>query len=102
MLLYPPGIQVRITQQIPRRIDTYTITITGTVLRHERQITGSWFARNPLNRLWLDRLILEKSDGEISILNLDAYSAVEILTGETKSDEPPLIEPSQDATANLT
>ena len=107
--LYPPGTLVRVTQQIPRRIDTYTTTIIGAVLQQERQISGSWFAHNKRNRLWLDRLILKKSDGEITILNLDAYSAVEVLAPGSaggsvgvKPGEAPLIEPAQDVTANLT
>ena len=98
-MYYRPGTQVRVTQQIPRRIDTYTITITGTVLRHERQFTGSWFAHNKLNRFWLDRLIVEKDDGEITVLNLDACSAVE---GMGVEGDAPLVEPAEDVTANLT
>jgi len=106
-MIYPPGTQVRVTQQIPRRTDTYTTTVTGTVVQQERQISGSWFARNKLNRVWLDRLILRKTDGEITILILDAYSAVEVITSAPGSaggsiGEAPLIEPAQDVTANLT
>ena len=72
--LYQPGTLVRVTEQIPRRLDTYTTEITGKVIRQERQNSGSWFARNKSNRVWLDRLIIEKADGEISILNLDEYT----------------------------
>jgi hypothetical protein len=100
---YQPGTVLRITQQIPRRTDTYTTSVTGKVIRHERQNSGSWFARNKRNRVWLDRLILQKSDGEVSILNLDEYTVVEVLEGPagTKS-EAPLVLPSQDATASIT
>ncbi len=102
-LLYQPGTMVRVTQQIPRRTDTYTATVTGKVLRQERQNSGSWYARNPRNKLWLDRLILEKADGEITILNLDEYTVVEVLEGaEGTKSESPLIEPAQDAAANVT
>ncbi len=101
--LYVPGTVVRITQQIPRRTDTYTITVTGTVVRHERQSSGSWFARNKRNKVWLDRLILKKQDGEITILNLDEYTVVEILQGPNpESAESPLVEPNQDASASIT
>ena len=101
-LLYQPGTMVRITQQIPRRLDTYTMEITGKVIRQERQYSGSWFARNKRDRVWLDRLIVQKSDGEISILNLDEYTVVEVLQGAegTKSDSP-MVEPAQDMTANI-
>jgi hypothetical protein len=102
-LMYQPGTVVRITQQIPRRIDTYVTEVTGAVVRHERQNSGSWFARNKRNKVWLDRLILQKADGEISILNLDEYTVVEVLQGApgTRSDAP-LIVPAEDPTASIT
>jgi hypothetical protein len=101
--MYQPGTVVRVTQQIPRRLDTYTMTITGKVIRQERQYSGSWFARNKNGRVWLDRLLIQKDDGEITILNLDEYTVVEVLQGpEAVSSESPLVTPSQDPTANLT
>lgn len=102
-LIYPAGAMVRVTQQIPRRLDVYTTSVTGKVIRHERQYSGSWFARNKANRVWLDRLIVQKPDGEISILNMDEYTVVEVLQGaEAVKGESPLVEPSQDPTANIT
>ena len=102
-VMYQPGTVVRVIQQIPRRLDTYTSTITGTVVRQERQISGSWFARNKRDKVWLDRLILKKADGEITILNLDEYTNVEVLSGAAGTGgESPLIEASQDMTANIT
>jgi hypothetical protein len=102
-VVYEPGTLVRITQQIPRRLDTYTTTITGKVIRQERQPSGSWFARNKRNLVWLDRLIVQKPDGEITILNLDEYTVVEILQGPPAIKcEAPLILPTQDPTANIT
>jgi hypothetical protein len=100
---YHPGSVVRVTQQIPRRLDTVTATVTGTVVRQERQPTGSWFARNKDNKVWLDRLVIRKDDGEISILNLDEYTYIEVLSGPAGlSQDSPLVEPSQDASAGLT
>ncbi len=102
-VIYQPGTMVRITQQIPRRTDTVTACITGRVIRQERQYSGSWYARNKRDRVWLDRLIMLKSDGEITILNLDEYTVVEILEGpKAERSESPMIEPAQDPTANLT
>jgi hypothetical protein len=100
---YAPGSVVRITQQIPRRIDTVTISITGTVVRQERQPSGSWYARNKDNRVWLDRLVVRKDDGEITILNLDEYTVVEVVRGpEGVRAESPLVMPARDASAGLT
>ena len=101
--LYAPGTLVKITQQIPRRTDTYTTTVTGTVVRHERQSSGSWFARNKRNKVWLDRLIIKKQDGEITILNLDEYTVVEILSGTPgTAAESPMVIPAQDASSSTT
>jgi len=102
-VVYQPGTVVRVMQQIPRRLDTYTTTVTGTVIRQERQNSGSWFARNKRGRVWLDRLIIQKADGEITILNLDEYTVVEVLSGPAGvKAESPLVVPADDATANLT
>ncbi|MEI8197633.1 MAG: hypothetical protein WCI73_17195 [Phycisphaerae bacterium] len=79
--VYAAGSRVRVTQQIPMRDQTFTTVIEGIALRQERQGSGSWFARNKREKFWLDRLVVQKDDGEISILNLDEYSRVEVLSG---------------------
>ena len=102
-LVYAPGSVVRVTQQIARRTQSTAIAVTGRVLRQERQESGSWFARNKGQRLWLDRLIIEKDDGEQLVLNLDDYTHIELLQGPPPQDgQTPLIEPAQDRTGSLT
>jgi hypothetical protein len=102
-MLYQPGTVVRVTQQIPRRLDTVTIATEGTVVRQERQRSGSWFARNKRSKVWLDRLILQKPDGELSVLNLDEYSVVEVVQGpEGLRAASPLTNPSDDPAASVT
>ena len=101
--VYQPGALLRVTQQIPRRTDACTTCVTGTVVRQERQNSGSWFAGNKGGKIWLDRLILEKSDGEITVLNLDEYTAVEVLQGPPGAPgEAPLVQPAQDRASSLT
>ncbi len=102
-LVYAPGSIVRVTEQISRRTQSHAIAVTGRVLRQERQESGSWFARNKGHRLWLDRLIIEKDDGEQLVLNLDDYTHIELLHGPRPKDGPtPMIEPAQDRTGSLT
>ena len=102
-LVYAPGTVVRVTQQIPQSNDTMTILVEGKVVRQERQGSGSWFARNKKNKVWLDRLIIEKTDGEVSVLNLDEYSHVEVVSGAAgTSAASPLVLPSEDASASVT
>jgi hypothetical protein len=75
----PPGTRVKVTQQIAARDHTWTSDVVGTVLGYEQKQTGSWYAHSKNDKLWLDRLMLRKDDGELITLNLDDYSHVEVL-----------------------
>ncbi len=102
-LLFAPGSKVRVTQQIPQRDDVYTTVVEGIVVRQERQGSGSWYTGNPRGKVWLDRLMIQKADGEISVLNLDEYSRVEVLEGDAAvAGKAPLVTPNQDPAASIT
>ena len=73
------GSNVKIVQQIAARDYTWTTEVLGTVMAFEQKKTGSWYVHSKDKRLWLDRVTLKKADGEISVLNLDQYSRIEIL-----------------------
>lgn len=77
-----PGVRVKVTQQIAARNYTLTSDVTGTVVEYEQKQTGSWYAHSKNDKLWLDRLLIRKADGELTTLNLDDYSHVEILADE--------------------
>ncbi len=72
-----PGARVIVIQQIPQRDDVWTNRVEGEILRVEQKKTGSWFAHSRDDKLWLDRLVLRKDDGEVVVVNLDGYSHVE-------------------------
>lgn len=74
-----PGMKVKVTQQITAREYAWPTTITGTIISFNQSKTGSWYAHSKDHKLWLDRLTLQKEDGEISVLNLDQYSRIEAL-----------------------
>ncbi len=74
---FSPGQKVVVTQQIPQRDEVWTTRVVGEVVRYEQKKTGSWFAHAKDDKLWLDRLVLKKEDGEIIVCNLDAYTRVE-------------------------
>lgn len=78
-LTLAPGTRVRITQQIAARHYAFLAPVEGIVIEARRRPTGSWFAHGEADRLWLDRIVLQKSDGEVSTLNLDEHSRVEIM-----------------------
>jgi hypothetical protein len=74
-----PGAKVRVTQQIAARGRTWTSAVEGTVLNYQQKQTGSWFAHAKNDKLWLDRLTLRKTDGELIKLNLDEYSHIDLI-----------------------
>ena len=76
-----PGAKVAVTQQFAHRMPekAWTNKVVGTVLEYVQKPTGSWFAHSKNDKLWLDRLKLQKDDGELMTLNLDEYSHVEIV-----------------------
>ena len=76
---FKPGMRVSVTQQIPQRDETWTVKVEGEVVRTEMKKTGSWFAHSKDDRLWLDRLVIRKDDGEIIMLNLDQYTHVDMI-----------------------
>ena len=83
-----PGARVEVIQQIPHRDRTWTNSVRGTILNYQQRQTGSWFAHSKDDKLWLDRLQIQKEDGEVTILNLDEYSQVNVLAPATGGGEP--------------
>lgn len=76
--LLRPGARVKITQQIGARDYSWTSEVRGTVVSFEQKQTGSWFAHSKDDKLWLDRLTLRKDDGELTTLNLDEFTNVQV------------------------
>ncbi len=76
---YQPGQRVAITQQVPRQAGVWTERVEGVVERAEQKKTGSWYAHSKDDKLWLDRLVIRKDDGEIIVANLDEFTRIEVL-----------------------
>jgi hypothetical protein len=83
-----PGMKVKITQQLAARDYSWSTIVRGTVVEFSQKQTGSWYAHSKNDKLWLDRLTLRKDDGEISTLNLDDYSLIEIESSAPSSTPP--------------
>lgn len=75
-----PGTRVRITQTIVGRAGVWTTEVEGEVVSAKPEPTGSWFAHGKNDRLWLPRIRLKKPDGELTTVNLDPRSVVEVLS----------------------
>ncbi|MCZ6834363.1 MAG: hypothetical protein O7G85_01180 [Planctomycetota bacterium] len=88
--LYQPGRRVKIIQQVPRQEGAWSQSVEGVITRYQQAKTGSWFAHAKDDKLWLDRLELRLDDGELTTLNLDQYTRIEIL-------DPPDVEDASDS-----
>jgi hypothetical protein len=82
-----PGARVKVTQQIAARDYAWSSDVSGIVVDFQQKQTGSWFAHSKNDKLWLDRLVLRKVDGELTTLNLDEFSRVEIEKDSTPAGE---------------
>ncbi len=76
---FKAGQRVAVTQQIPRKAEVWTERVEGLVVRTEQAKTGSWYAHAKDDKLWLDRLVIQKDDGEVVTCNLDQYTHVEVV-----------------------
>ena len=74
-----PGMRVRISQRISTRDGVWTTEVEGKVVWFEPRPTGSWFAHGKNDRLWLQRLRIERDDRELIDLTLDRGSTVTVL-----------------------
>lgn len=92
-----PGQRVTVTQQVQHK--GWSVSVTGVVEAIEQRKTGSWFAHAKDDRLWLDRLVLLKDDGEVVVCNLDRYSRVDLVGEAMAADAGP---PTGDLSAGAT
>ena len=95
-----PGARVRVIQQIAARAYSWGTEHVGTVVKYEQKQTGSWYAHSRGDKLWLDRLVLKKDDGEVFTFNLDEYTHLDVLA-DAPEETPPELEDEQNE-ANLT
>jgi hypothetical protein len=73
-----PGARVWVTQQIAARHYAMTSEVRGTIVEFQQKPTGSWYAHSKDDKLWLDRLLIRKDDGELTTLNLDSFTRIQM------------------------
>jgi hypothetical protein len=79
-----PSRTVRVVQAVTMREGSWKTRIEGRVLSCMSEPTGSWYAHGKGDRLWLQRLRIQKVDGEIVDLILAENSIVTILPDENR------------------
>lgn len=80
-----PSQLVRVVQTIATRDEAWRTEVRGRVVSISRDATGSWFAHGKSGRLWLDRLRVQKADGEVMDLALDETSMVEVIKEDARA-----------------
>ena len=95
-----PGARVRVVQQIAARDYAWGTEHVGEVVKYEQKQTGSWYAHSRGDKLWLDRLVVRKADGEVFVFNLDEYTHLDLLA-EAPAEVPPHLRDAQNE-ADLT
>ncbi len=81
------GMRVRVSQQISQQGKTWVTNLEGTIVQFGQSKTGSWFAHSKDDRFWLDRLEIQKDDGERTVCNLDQFSRIELLAAAPLSTD---------------
>jgi hypothetical protein len=77
-----PGQRIRVRQTIDRRAGDWQTVVEGVVEAVEVGQTGSWYAHAKDDKFWLRRIRMVKDDGEVSVLNVDIATEVEVLGAE--------------------
>ncbi|MEK6676242.1 MAG: hypothetical protein AABZ47_11395 [Planctomycetota bacterium] len=81
---FPPGTPVCVLQKVDMSTHPIEAETIGTVESWEDKPTGSWFAHGKNDRLWLKRLTLRKSDGELTMLSIDNSTTIARLEATSK------------------
>ena len=68
---FPAGTPVCVRQVTSMGSENFEVEVVGVVEAWEDLPTGSWHADGKDSKLWLRRLRLRKSDGEISLIVVD-------------------------------
>lgn len=77
------GDRIRVSERVVGYDQTWLTHVEGEVVSCEPETTGSWFAQAKHNKLWLLRIRLRKDDGEITALNVDQNTEIQILSRTT-------------------
>ncbi len=76
-----PGQRVCVRQTIDRRAGDWRGSVEGVVQSVDLEKTASWYAHSKDGQYWLVRLRLQKDDGEVTLLNVDSRTEIELLDG---------------------
>ena len=71
------GTNVRVTQCVELAPASLRLTVTGKLYARERLATSSAFAGQDAGHFWVERIYIEKADGERSGILIDQNTVIE-------------------------
>ena len=74
-----PSKRIRVTQTITGRDRTWETQTEGVVVSASPRPTGSWFAHGKNDKLWLNRVRIQRDDGELVDLIINGNTKIEFL-----------------------
>jgi hypothetical protein len=81
------GQRIRVLQTIDRRERDWTTAVEGVVRDVNVQPSVSWYTHGKAGRVWSRRVLLEKPDGEQTLVNVDQYTRFELVAPVTAAAE---------------
>ncbi len=80
----PKGTPVLIVQRIHQTDPSWEARTAGVIDSWEEEPTGAWYARGRNGKLWISRLRLRKTDGELTTLTIDEQTRIYPLAAAKK------------------
>ncbi len=72
-----PGQKIRVTHRVRVGQREWERTVVGTFLERGRRPTGIHTDRVPEDDIWVETILMEKDNGERSVIVLDEFTRVE-------------------------
>ena len=74
-----PGARIRVRQQVTVGIRSWPLEVTGVVRELKPITTGIHTQRVGLEDVWVESVLLEKPDGELTRVTFDENTQIEVL-----------------------
>jgi hypothetical protein len=74
-----PGTRIRVRQTVRVGVQSWALEVSGVVREVKPIVTGIHTDRVPGEEPWVESVMLEKPDGELTRVTFDAHTQVEVL-----------------------
>ena len=78
---FPLGARIRVRHHVTVGSQSWPLEVTGVVREVKPIVTGIHTNRVPRDDIWVESVLLEKADGELTRITFDEFTEVEVLKG---------------------